>query len=260
MSIKLGRKPRAFGDVLHLSQLRRRLRLGGPTVPAVPVDYTAGMPGSLGAMLNDRLGDCTIAGLYHRRQVVSFHTNPPMDTQPDSIVEKAYELIDGYNPTNPNSDQGGIEQEVLKYCVNTGMPLADGTVNKLVGFVEIDPANAIDVDWAISDCLGVYTGFNVPAFLMSGLTAPGSVWNVNPGGDGTIVGGHCVYVAGHLANGNRRLISWGATYEVTPAFWLKYFDEVYALVDADLIAARTGKSILGMTLEQTQAAAELLAA
>ena len=177
-----------------------------------------------------------------------------MDTQPDAVVEKAYELIDGYNPADPNSDQGGVEQDVLTYCTSTGMPMADGSTDKLLGFIEIDPGNAIDVDWAINDCLGVYTGFNVPAFLEQ-LEAPGSVWDVDPSGDNSIVAGHCVYVAGHLPNGNRRPISWGSfDYEITPPFWLQEFDEVYALWSTELLRVKTGQTILGMTIPQLQAA------
>jgi hypothetical protein len=249
--MKYGRLPRTWHPhVLHLSHLRQRARIYGARTAAPPVDYSLGMPAALGAMLNDRLGDCTIAGLYHRRQVVSFNTAQTMNTQPDSVVEKAYEIIDGYRPGV--NDPGGVEQDVLAYCCQNGIPLADGSVDKLLTFVEIDAANAVDVDWAINDCLGVYTGFDVPAYLPE---SPGSTWDADPGGDNIIVGGHCVYVVGHLQNGNRRPISWGSyDYQITPAFWLQRFDEVYALIGSDLLAAKTGQTILGMTIPQLEQA------
>lgn len=246
MPLMLGRRPRTFlPSVPHYSALKFMPLQQQVTLPA-QVNYLAGLPVSLGAMLNDTLGDCTCAAIYHARQVWTSVANPPMSTAPDAEVEKAYEEFCGYVSGDPSTDQGGVEQTVLADWVHEGAPLADGSVDHLVAFVEIDPSNHDDVMRAVYDCGIVYIGLNVPAFLMA--SQPPAVWNVDPNGDQTIVGGHCVVVAGYDADGVD-LISWGTKYRMTWAFWDQFVDEAYALADESWIAA-TGKDVLGLTMEQ----------
>ena len=56
-----------------------------------------------------------------------------------------------------------------------------------------------------------------------------------------------------LPNGNRKICSWGAFYEVTPAFWRGCVAETYGYVSAGFVEA-TGKTPLNL------APAELIAA
>jgi hypothetical protein len=206
------------------------------------IDYTRGMPADLGVMLNDSLGDCTCAGAGHARQVWTFNANPPMVAVPDAAVLTLYESACGYVPWQPNTDQGGIEQQVLTYWIKSGF---DG--QELTAFVEVDPVNQEDVRQAIFDCGLVYIGINVPAYL-EGLEAPGSVWDVNPGADNSIVGGHCVILAGYDAlAGTYKVISWGSYYTMTAAFFTAQTDEVYGLVDSDWVA-QTGQTPAGLTV------------
>src|ERR1700677_1036737 len=89
---KLGRLHRTYDSrVPHMSAL-----LAGQTLtpPPASADYTKGMPADLGMMLNDTLGDCTCAAVYHAIQVWTFNANDKkaakMITEPDSDVEKLY--------------------------------------------------------------------------------------------------------------------------------------------------------------------------
>ena len=96
---KLGRLHRSYDPrIPHLSAL-----LAGKTLPPPPaqVDYTKGMPTNLGMMLNNTLGDCTCAAVYHAIQVWTFNATKgkSMETEPDSDVEKLYELACGYKPS-----------------------------------------------------------------------------------------------------------------------------------------------------------------
>ena len=84
---KLGRLLRTYDPrIPHLSALR-----AGQTPPTPPasIDYTKGMPANLGMMLNDTLGDCTCAAVYHAIQVWSFNALKKIDTEPDSDVENS---------------------------------------------------------------------------------------------------------------------------------------------------------------------------
>jgi hypothetical protein len=254
---KLGRTRRTFDPrVPHMSAL-----LAGRTPPPPPpsVDNTADMPPNLGMMLNDTLGDCTCAAFYHALQVWSFNANPPMQTQPDPDVERLYELACGYNPRTPGEGPGGNEQHVLTYLLRQGAPVGpEGAArHKITAFVEVDPRNTDDVKRTIAECGLAYIGFNVPTFLMPPDQPPPEVWDVQPG-NSEIVGGHAVVLAGYDAGG-ARVISWGAYYTMTWAFFAQYVDEVYALADATWIASK-GTTPAGLSLAQLEAQMQALKA
>lgn len=237
-SFKLGRKARRYDPrIPHLSSLLAGVKL--PPVPD-PLDYGKDMPASLGEMLNDALGDCTCAGWGHQVQVWTFNASGQMLTLSDADIEALYETM-GYNPSDPSTDQGCVEQDVL-----THLQLAGLKGNQLAAFFEVDVRNHDDIKRTIDWCGGCYIGFDVPAFLMD-LTAPGSVWDVGgKNADTSIEGGHCVLVTGFDDDGVD-LISWGAKYRMTWEFWDKYVDEAYGLVDSYWVE-QTGKTPAGMTL------------
>ena len=227
----LGRLPRAHDPrIPHLSAL-----LAGKKLPPPPaqVDYTKGMPKNLGMMLNDTLGDCTCAAVYHAIQVWTFNASKgkAIDTEPDSDVEKLYELACGYKPAQGGEGPGGNEQHVLKYLLTKGAPTGQNgaTTHKIAAFVEVDPRNTDDVKRAINECGLVYIGFNVPQYIVPSNAAPPAVWDVQ-NTDTQIVGGHAVVLAGYTATG-ARVISWGQYYTMTWAFFAKYVDETYAIAD-----------------------------
>jgi hypothetical protein len=248
-NFKLGRLPRSFDPrVPHMSAL-----LAGqtPQPPPAAVDYTQKLTAPLGMMLNDTLGDCTCAAFYHAIQVWTANANPPMVTAPDATVEQLYIQGDGYKPAEGGEGPGGNEQKLLTYILNKGAPAPDGGRWRIDAFVEVDPRNTDDVKRAIADCGVAYIGFNVPAFLMPPNAPPPAVWDVQPGQDDSSVGGHAVVLAGYDANG-AKVISWGQYYTMTWAFFGQFVDEVYALADADWIAA-TGDTPGGLTLAQLTA-------
>lgn len=231
---KLGRKHRTFDPrIPHLSAL-----MAGKTLapPPARVDWTTGMPADLGAMLNDRLGDCTCAAFYHALQVWTFNTTGAMATQPDADVEQLYIQACGYDPRTPGEGPGGAEQAVLTYLLKTGAPVgpAGKSRNKLIAFVEVDPRVTDDVKRSIVECGVAYIGFSVPQFILQ--SPPPKVWDVQAA-DSPIEGGHAVVLAGYDAQGVR-VISWGACFTMTWAFFAKYVDEVYALADQAWIEAK----------------------
>ena len=112
---KLGRLPRSHNPAIP----RLATLLAGQAQPAPPaaVDYTADMPANLGMMLNDTLGDCTCAAVYHAVQVWSFNATvgKGMITEPDADVEQLYIHACGYKPAQGGEGPGGNEQKVLTY-------------------------------------------------------------------------------------------------------------------------------------------------
>jgi hypothetical protein len=253
---KLGRLHRSYDPrIAHMSAIT-----AGATLPPPPafVDYTEGMPQSLGMMLNDTLGDCTCAAVYHALQVWSFNAqSKQMDTEPDADVEKLYIQACGYNPRVPGEGPGGNEQKVLTYLLKKGAPVGPTgqARHRITAFVEVDPRNTDDVKRAINDCGVAYIGFNVPQNIMPQGSPPPAVWDVAPGNP-AIIGGHAVVLPGYDANGVK-VISWGQYYTMTWDFFAKYVDEVYAIADQTWIESK-GTTPGGLSLDELEAQMQAL--
>jgi len=246
---KLGRLNRTYDSrVPHMSALTAGQTLAPPP-PAK--DWTREMPSNLGMMLNDTLGDCTCAAVYHAIQVWSYNTTGAVLTEPDVDVEKLYVLACGYNPRVGGEGPGGNEQHVLTYLHKTGAPIGpDGkTRHKIAAFVEVDPRMIDDVKRTIVDCGVAYIGFNVPQYIVPTAAPSPQVWDVQ-NTDTQIVGGHAVVLAGYDANG-ARVISWGQCYTMTWSFFSKYVDEVYAIADPDWVEKK-GTTPGGLSLDELE--------
>jgi hypothetical protein len=224
--MKLGRKA--------IKTDTRTLALGDYLTPSLPppppaADWTKGIT-SWGMMLNDKLGDCTIAGAAHAVQVWTANTGTEV-TVPDSEILAAYESWDGYNPANPSTDNGGIELDVLNDWQKQGF-----AGNGLVAFADPKPANLVEIRQSIALFGGVYIGMALP------LTAQKQdVWDVVPRGGANAKpgswGGHCVFVPQYDQNGFT-CITWGQLKTMTLAFWKKYCDEAHTLLGQGWLAAK----------------------
>lgn len=237
---KFGRKPR------HFDPRVQKLKAICKAVPEAPasVDWTKGIT-SFGFMLNDQLGDCTCAAVGHALQIWTANASSE-ETIPDADVLKLYEGACGYNPNDPSTDQGGVEQEVLQYCMNRGIPLANGTVDKILGYVEADPRIMNEVKVTV-DQFGVsYIGIQVPQSIYDDNYNVLPVWDYVPGSP--ILGGHAVVIPKYDPEGFT-IISWGSLYRMTWSFFEAYCDESYAIADKNWINSQ-GKTPLGLTLSQ----------
>lgn len=248
-AFKFGRLQRTYDPrIPHMSSLIAGQAL---TPPPPSVDYTQGLPANLGIMLNDTLGDCTCAAVYHAIQVWTYNASKNLLTEPDLDVKKLYVLACGYNPRVPGEGPGGNEQTVLTYLLNHGAPIGPGGLqrHKIAAFVEVDPRNLDDVKRTISDCGVAYIGFNVPTSLNLPDGVPPQVWDYDPTKAKTI-GGHAVILAGYDANG-ATVISWGQKYTMTWSFFSHFVDEIYAIADSEWVAS-TGKTPGGLSLDELE--------
>src|ERR1035437_276702 len=239
---KYGRQPRLFNPrIAHMSAI-----LAGSTLPAPPasVDWTANVT-EFGMMLNDRLGDCTCAGIFHARQIWTLN-NSQEQTESDRWVLALYEAACDYRVGDPSTDQGGSLQNVLLYCLNTGIPLHTGD-DKILGFIEVDPRMANDIKIAINDFGVLYLGFNVPLSIFDENNDPKPVWELTPNSGG-MDGGHCVIAAGYDEEG-LTIISWGRKFKMTWDFFQHYSDESYAVLSQDWLND-SNKMPLGLSEDQ----------
>lgn len=235
--MRLGKKkPRLDKRTL---QMARYLK---PTLAPPPDTYdnTKGIT-DWGMMLNDSLGDCTIAGCGHAIQVWTANLSSQV-TVPDADIQKYYEQWDGYNPADPNTDQGGVEVDVLNNWRKNGL-----SGHQLLAFADPDPMDVTHVKQSVVLFGGTYIGLGLP------LTAQDQdTWDVVIEGvfeklrhkfahdDPTQPnswGGHCVFVPAYNTVGPI-CITWGQLKQMTWAFWQKYCDECHTLLSADWISAK----------------------
>lgn len=250
MELKLGRKARTHNpNIPHMSAI-----LAGKNLPPPPLecDYTKGMPDDFGVMLNDQLGDCTCAAIYHARQVWTFNAGVQEITENDKDVLQLYEEACGYDPKDLSTDQGGVEQDVLTYLVKTGLPVGNGADrDRFLAFFEVDFRNLEDLKRTIAECGVAYIGIDVPQSVMDNADDPTIPWDIK--GDTTIVGGHAVVLIAYKIDENGKYIftciSWGKRYQITLAFLSNYLREAYAIAANDWITA-TGKTPMNLTKEQ----------
>ncbi len=241
--MKLGRKA--------IKTDSRTLMLANYLTPSLPppppaADWTKGITG-WGMMLNDQLGDCTIAGVAHAVQVWSANTGSTI-TLADSVVQSYYETWDGYVPGNTSTDNGGVELDVLNDWQKQGF-----SGHALMAFADPKPANLVEIRQSISLFGGVYIGLGLPVTAQNQ-----DVWDVVPKGGAKAKkgswGGHCVFVPKYDEKGFT-CITWGELKTMTLAFWNKYCDEAHTLLGQDWLNAKGSPQ----GFNQTQLQADLSA-
>jgi len=199
--IKFGRK-RPAARCPRMS-LKNYLTGALPVTPPAICDYSQKALKALTQMyLNDQLGDCVIAGGYHVEGTETGNaTGTPFIATSQQIIND-YSAIGGYNPKDPNSDQGCDEQTALNYWVQHGF--ADGT--KLCGWLAVDATNKTELMQAIYLFENLYFGISLPDSWVNPFpSVNGFVWD-----DGTPDpdNGHCVMGMGHTAAGIK-IDTWG---------------------------------------------------
>ena len=213
--LKLGKKA-ALPDARTL-KLENYL---APSLPSPPnqIDWTRGVK-VWPFLLNDNLGDCTIAAALHAVQIWMLPGKTPYHPA-DSVALNYYEKWDGYVNGDPNTDNGGYELTVLNSWRQQKL---DSHV--LWGYADPQPQNVLHVKQSVAFFGGVYIGLQLP---VSAQAQVGTIWDVVPNSGG-IWGGHAVYCAAYNSTGPI-CITWNQIQPMTWAFWNKYCDESHTLL------------------------------
>ena len=222
--MKLGKQPAKFNvNALHMAKYIDKAYLPPAFADHTPYGFSA-----WGMMMNDTLGDCTIAACGHAMQVF---TGGKL-TEADKTIESYYSKWCGYVPGDSSTDNGGIELDVLNNWKSQGFDK-----HVLEGFVQPQPGNLSHVMHSIAEFGGVYIGFQVPNSAMTQFQN-GQVWDV-VANDGGIAGGHAVFCPAYHTQDptyNKETtitcITWGQKQKMTVAFWEKYCDESHTLLAA----------------------------
>lgn len=220
--MKLGRK--AVKTDTRTVRLRRYLDMPSLPPPPESVDWSSGIE-DWGVLLNDELGDCTIAGVAHACQSWSASRGLKVTVPVGEVLEK-YERWCGYVAGDPASDQGGVELDVLTDWKRDGFQ-----GNTLTGFAAVNPKFVLETRQAIQIFGGVYIGLALP---LSAQEQVGAIWEQNWGADGIpgSWGGHCVWVTGYDPQG-LTCVTWGKPQRMSWGFWQEYVDECWALLSPE---------------------------
>lgn len=223
--MKLGKLPP--GNDPNIRKLSSYILKDKLPVPDVIDDYTSVT--SWPMMRNDQLGDCTIAAVGHSIQLWTHLGQGNEVVLSDDTIVGVYSTITGYSPDKPDSDNGAVEQDVLKYWQQTGI----GGHN-IDSYVSIDVKDHYEVQLAIYLFGSLYVGVALP------ITAQNQdVWDVSMFDWGSDAepgswGGHAIPLVGYNKTGPVA-ITWGATKQMTWAWWDKYGDEGYAILSKDWV-------------------------
>jgi hypothetical protein len=234
MSLKLGKKA-ARPDAVKLALTDYTGKLPEPPA-SFGWDYLVA-PASWGMLGNDQAGDCVIAGGLHEtllwraaaKQATSLST---------ACAIKNYELITGYVPSDPSTDQGTDMQAAASYRRKTGLLDAAGHRHKIAAYAALAVGNLDQLAASAWIFGAVGVGIEVPAFVMDDFNA-GKVWDVQRT-NAKVEGGHYIPCVGRSANGNFRFVTWGSVVEVTPAFLKKYMDEAIVYLSEEMLGGGVG--------------------
>ena len=244
---KMGRK-RPLARCPRFS-LRNYLMKSLPAPPA-SCDYSSKAGKALSEIyLNDKLGDCVIAGIGHVVGVLTGGAGTQYIYTKQQILQ-LYEKIGGYVPGHPNTDNGCDEQTALNYWQHYGAP--SGT-HQIAGWIAVNGADPTEYRTALWLFENLYFGLELPDKWVSPMpTAAGFTWDV--AGQSNPDNGHCVVGVGYSSKGVK-ICTWGMLGTMTDAAIGEYATtvgsgELYTVISQDAINKATQKAPMGFDWSQ----------
>lgn len=195
---------------------------------------------------NDTIGCCTQVSVASAIKVWTYNNGDEQTLTDDDII-KNYSAESGYNPSNPSSDKGAVELDVLNYWVKTGYTSTDGN-NKLYAFGTVDKTNIDNIKKTIYVFGGCYIGIMLPNFAMTDAEENTGYWEAQDY-DNNIVGGHAVFLHGYDEH-YFYLNTWAQNWKMSIDFFKQYCEESYILVSQDWINDKTHVSPLKENINQ----------
>lgn len=227
-----------FGDYLT-KQLPKAPQMAGHSDLITPLAW-----GMLG---NDTAGDCVWAGAAHETMLWNEEAKHGVAFTP-TLVLSDYTAVTGYNPADPNTDQGTDMQVAAKYRQDTGIVDINGQRHKVGAYLEIDKGNKEEIMQAIWLFGAVGIGIQFPDSAMTQFNKTED-WTVVKGAK--IDGGH--YIPGVTYDKDFvYVVTWGKRIRASWAFIKKYMDEGIVYLSAEMLSG-AGESLEGFNIAQLQA-------
>ena len=191
---------------------------------------------------NQRIGDCTIAGLDHCNRAFSALFNEPYTPPSEKALEAKY-----FGFTK-GQDTGLNEEFVLSTWHKE--PIF-GT--QIAGFAPVSTTSLLQQHQGISMFGGIYLGIACPESAQRAFQKEQETGKVVPWvfeGEET-EDGHCVVALGYGPNGGLHCATWGGVAVLSPSFLAHYLREAWIVLSQQLVEAK--KDTLGINLPALQA-------
>lgn len=250
--MKLGKRP-ASSDPRDLKFATYLDATVLPTPPAKFGHQDAFPAAGWGMLGNDQYGDCVWAGAAHETMVFDKLGGTSVAFDPHAVLSD-YSACTGFNPNDPNSDQGTDMRKAAGYRRSTGVIDRAGKRHKIAAYISLTPGGITHTLQAAYLFEAVGIGIQFPSTAMDQFNAH-KPWDVVAGAK--IEGGHYVPLLGADAT-YLYVVTWGQVQRMTHRFFTKYCDEALVyLTQEDL---RGGKSVEGFDLAQLRSDLSALAA
>ena len=189
-------------------------------------------------------GDCVFAGGDHETMLWSLEGDTPAKFTGANAISD-YSAVTGYNPKNPNSDQGTDVRQALKYRRSTDLIDTASKRHKIGAYLALEPGNTEHLLEALYLFGIVGIGIQFPESAMDQFNSS-KPWSVVAGA--RIEGGHYIPLAANRTN--LECVTWGRIQQMTAQFYAKYCDEAWAILSPEML--KNGKSPEGFNLAQLQ--------
>jgi hypothetical protein len=239
-----------------IGPLMRLARYATPTLPDPPdqCDYSQAAAASLSKIyLNNRLGDCVLAGIFHLIGIFTGNADgQPLIATDDQIIE-AYSRIGGYDPNaqlvpgpdgqmiNP-TDRGCDEVTALNAWRDDGVPVGQ---NRIYGWIPIDATDPRSVKLAMWLFENLFGGVCLPPGWVNPMPQQSDFrWDL--AGQPNPREGHCIVFCGFTSDG-LIVSTWGLIGLVTWAAIAAYLTQqaggaLYVVISDESISKASGKS------------------
>jgi hypothetical protein len=246
MSLKLGKlPPKHSAKTLSFAKYAANVLPD----PAAKVYREYKTPQAARQMLgNDQYGDCTCAAAANLEILWSCHTGVCVVPSTQEALA-LYSAVTGFNPSDPNTDQGAAMTDVLNYWQTSGFSIG-GILHRILGWAAIDFTNPLHRHLGVQLFGATYVGVNLPSSAMDQFNA-GQPWEVVP--NAPIEGGHAIIHPGYGALGGD-YVTWANWEQKASAAWeAAYIEEEYVIITQDWLDAVTRKTPGGLDLATLQA-------
>lgn len=176
--------------------------------------------------LNDKFGDCTIAGIVHLIQLAYAEVGEVFIYPGDDAVEETYFTLSG------GEDSGLVEHNVLQTW------LKDGLFDiKILGYAPINIRDKKEIANALYAFGGLYVGVEMPAEAEKQFEAH-QPWHLDEN-SGAPAGGHCVVASGMNSFG-MDVVTWGNVTSLSWEWWNQYASEAWVVIPEIFVEAGHG--------------------
>jgi hypothetical protein len=221
----------------------RLSRLITSELPAPPpsADWLTPVPaGAWGMLGNDMVGDCTIAGIAHKR-IGDAYVNQGTRLDISTADCLKYYGHFGYRLGDESTDRGAVCQDVLAYWHRHGFL---GEKNLAYARVNIDDHD--EIRQAIALFGQIYVGVTITQAAQDQFNGD-EVWDVvrrSPN-----LGGHCITLGAYDEHG-LDAVTWGRVQRLTWRWWDVYGDEAWVVFNpGDFVDPKTGRDRAGLDTE-----------